>query len=112
MEGDTTGMVVVLAMTALLWAPMIIRELRTGRAKKRPKGAEPEPICGCEHHLAFHTPEGVCKEQVPIPDGENKFKVYDCTCQQYVGPIPSISPQILRELAMPPSSVEPYSQEK
>jgi hypothetical protein len=37
---------------------------------------EPQPICGCGHHLSFHNPRtGACAEE-------------DCRCQQYVGPEP------------------------
>lgn len=37
---------------------------------------EPQPVCGCTHHLSFHSPHsGNCA-------------VDDCRCQQYVGPEP------------------------
>ena len=37
---------------------------------------EPQPICGCTHHLSFHNPQtSVCA-------------VEGCRCQQYVGPEP------------------------
>jgi hypothetical protein len=37
---------------------------------------EPQPVCGCTHHLSFHNPRtGDCA-------------VDDCRCQQYVGPEP------------------------
>jgi hypothetical protein len=37
---------------------------------------DPQPICGCSHHLSFHNPAtGGCA-------------VEDCRCQQYVGPEP------------------------
>jgi hypothetical protein len=37
---------------------------------------DPQPICGCSHHLSFHSPTtGSCA-------------VEDCRCQQYVGPEP------------------------
>jgi hypothetical protein len=37
---------------------------------------EPQPVCGCTHHLSFHNPRtGHCA-------------VEDCRCQQYVGPEP------------------------
>jgi hypothetical protein len=43
-------------------------------ALKSPPG--PQPVCGCSHHLSFHSPTtGGCA-------------VEDCRCQQYVGPEP------------------------
>jgi len=37
---------------------------------------DPQPVCGCSHHLSFHSPQsGHCA-------------VEDCRCQQYVGPEP------------------------
>jgi len=45
-----------------------------GQALSMPR--EPQPICGCSHHLSFHNPNtSVC-----AVDG--------CRCQQYVGPEP------------------------
>jgi hypothetical protein len=38
--------------------------------------AEPQPVCGCGHHLSFHNP----KTQTCASDG--------CRCQQYIGPEP------------------------
>lgn len=47
---------------------------KQGAALKDPP--EPQPICGCGHHLSFHNPRtGGCAEQ-------------ECRCQQYVGPEP------------------------
>lgn len=37
---------------------------------------EPQPICGCSHHLSFHNPH------------TSGCAVDDCRCQQYVGPEP------------------------
>jgi hypothetical protein len=37
---------------------------------------EPQPICGCSHHLSFHNPH------------TSACAVEDCRCQQYVGPEP------------------------
>jgi hypothetical protein len=37
---------------------------------------EPQPICGCSHHLSFHNPH------------TSACAVDDCRCQQYVGPEP------------------------
>ena len=37
---------------------------------------EPQPVCGCSHHLSFHNPQ------------TSACAVDDCRCQQYVGPEP------------------------
>jgi hypothetical protein len=37
---------------------------------------EPQPICGCTHHLSFHNP------------ATSACAVDDCRCQQYIGPEP------------------------
>jgi hypothetical protein len=48
----------------------------------------PPPICGCEHHLAFHemdgegNPTGHCREIINSHNGT------ECGCQRYTGPEP------------------------
>jgi len=37
---------------------------------------EPQPVCGCSHHLSFHNPR------------TSACAVDDCRCQHYVGPEP------------------------
>jgi hypothetical protein len=37
---------------------------------------DPQPVCGCTHHLSFHNP------------GTSACAVDDCRCQQYIGPEP------------------------
>jgi len=37
---------------------------------------DPQPICGCSHHLSFHNPQ------------TSACAVEACRCQQYVGPEP------------------------
>jgi hypothetical protein len=37
---------------------------------------EPQPVCGCSHHLSFHNP----RTSTCAVDG--------CRCQQYIGPEP------------------------
>jgi len=48
-----------------------------------------EPICGCQHHLAYHDREtGQCHEYQPgVMVLETKAKV-KCKCRRYVGPEP------------------------
>ncbi|WP_329064494.1 hypothetical protein [Streptomyces sp. NBC_01429] len=55
---------------------------------------QPEPVCGCSHHLAVHDRQGKCHEDVEAPvewDEEKKPLRYErrqCNCQQYIGPQP------------------------
>jgi hypothetical protein len=50
-----------------------LAEKRSAALKAPP---EPQPVCGCSHHLSFHNPRtGACAEE-------------NCHCQQYVGPEP------------------------
>jgi len=50
-----------------------LAEKRNAALKAPP---EPQPVCGCSHHLSFHNPRtGACAEE-------------GCRCQQYVGPEP------------------------
>lgn len=66
-------------------------------AKKRKELEEanrpPDPICGCEHHLAKHGADG-CHADVMAAvtwDAKKKPTSYErrrCNCQRYVGPEP------------------------
>ncbi|MEW1721141.1 hypothetical protein [Streptomyces sp. NPDC093109] len=55
---------------------------------------QPEPVCGCSHHLAKHDRKGKCHEDMETAvewDEEKKPLRYErrqCNCQQYVGPQP------------------------
>ena len=55
---------------------------------------DPQPVCGCTHHLAKHDRSGKCHETVEAPtawDAERKPLQYEarpCNCQQYIGPEP------------------------
>jgi hypothetical protein len=59
--------------------------------------AEPQPICGCSHHLSFHKPQ------------TSACAVEDCRCQQYVGPEPlgHVFAQPLIDPEIPPLPREP-----
>lgn len=68
---------------------------------------EPEPRCGCTHHLAAHDPETLkCASLVAVDRyraggdwiGED-WK--PCACRKYVGPMPTDTLETL--LRMPPS---------
>lgn len=56
----------------------------------RRKRKEPEPRCGCGHHLAMHDPDSKhCHAQWQFrPQPGAPLKLRDCTCRQYVGPMP------------------------
>ena len=54
---------------------------------------EPEPICGCSHHYAYHDTDGVCSEvnsqgRVRVVDGQETRILAPCRCKKYVGPEP------------------------
>ena len=64
---------------------------RRGAALKPPP--EPQPVCGCSHHLSFHNPRtGACAEE-------------GCRCQQYVGPEPL--GHVFAQPIIDPAHVEP-----
>jgi hypothetical protein len=57
---------------AILSAKAELRASKAGPAAP----PDPQPVCGCTHHLSFHNPRtAVCAVQ-------------DCRCQQYIGPEP------------------------
>jgi hypothetical protein len=58
---------------AILAAKAELAESRNAAVRPAP---EPQPICGCSHHLSFHNP------------ATSSCAVDDCRCQQYVGPEP------------------------
>jgi hypothetical protein len=58
---------------AILAAKAELAESRNAATLAPP---EPQPICGCSHHLSFHNP------------ATSSCAVDDCRCQQYVGPEP------------------------
>jgi hypothetical protein len=58
---------------AILAAKAELAESRNAATLPPP---EPQPICGCSHHLSFHNP------------ATSSCAVDDCRCQQYVGPEP------------------------
>jgi hypothetical protein len=58
---------------AILAAKGQLAETKSQLLKPPP---DPQPICGCGHHLSFHSPH------------TSACAVDDCRCQQYVGPEP------------------------
>jgi hypothetical protein len=58
---------------AVLAAKAELAETRNAALRPPP---DPQPICGCSHHLSFHNP------------ATSSCAVDDCRCQQYVGPEP------------------------
>ena len=57
---------------AVIGAKAELRARRAGPAAP----PEPQPVCGCSHHLSFHNPH------------TSSCAVEDCRCQQYIGPEP------------------------
>jgi hypothetical protein len=58
---------------AIIAAKAELAESRNAALRPPP---EPQPVCGCSHHLSFHSP------------ATSACAVEDCRCQQYVGPEP------------------------
>ena len=66
----------------------------SGRLRRRTSiQKDPEPICGCDHHLAMHDERtGRCSEMVRTPSKYNgvgapiAYQYLPCTCRRYVGP--------------------------
>ncbi|MFE7118134.1 hypothetical protein ACFU99_22220 [Streptomyces sp. NPDC057654] len=83
------------------------RERQAERQAVEAANKQPEPVCGCGHHLAKHDKQGKCHEAVEVPvawDAEKKPVQYEpgvCNCQQYVGPQPltTLYAQDLTDLA-------------
>jgi hypothetical protein len=83
---------------AILKAKRQLAETRTQAPSAPP---EPQPICGCTHHLSFHNPH------------TSACAVEECRCQQYVGPeplghvfaLPLVDPDAIE--AIPPVSPPP-----
>lgn len=78
---------------------------RRAATRERPT-PPPQPVCGCDHHLAHHHPESkVCKAAVQqryqTSGGSWRVRWVDCACQQYTGPEP-----ITSEIWVPPVLTE------
>jgi hypothetical protein len=58
---------------AILAAKAELAETRNAALRPAP---DPQPVCGCTHHLSFHSPV------------TSACAVDDCRCQQYIGPEP------------------------
>lgn len=77
----------------ILLAGLVIGYL-IGRVHKRPPRPpkQPQPICGCEHHLALHDPKSsACsgqRQHVTLYENgiPRKWVYYSCDCKQYIGP--------------------------
>ena len=88
-----------MAPDMLIGAALVLAGMIAGRfwpaRRKNPK--PPAPVCGCEHDLAYHEPDGegggtrckgVRRTEAPRPDYDTPCHYIDkpCTCQQYSGP--------------------------
>lgn len=82
--------------TALLLVGIAIGYFIGNRRRPAPTpavAAEPQPICGCRHHLSQHDPEtGQCHDTVKEVSHygmyQNLYQTVACHCRQYVGPEP------------------------
>lgn len=65
---------------------------RQEQAKAVGSAHNPQPLCGCGHHLVFHDQQTKkCQTQVVIPGrwtGQPSSTYRQCMCQGYRGPLP------------------------
>jgi hypothetical protein len=68
---------------------------RISRRKDRASTGSPAAVCeGCEHGLSFHDEKNRCRSKVARNrydsiGGHTGKEYVDCTCRQYIGPIPA-----------------------
>jgi hypothetical protein len=78
----------VLTGAAVAWASILFGVIVAASRRRRRRVKPQPPICGCEHHLAFHEladegdPIGPCRKIVATYHGT------ECGCQRYTGPVP------------------------
>jgi len=115
---DNEALIIVIGMVMLF---LLLRRVTAPlRRHRQGVGDEALRVCGgCDHHYSFHDPENFhCSKQRQIAakwdsyGREVGYEYMDCECRVYDGPMPAISPQIMRELQHPAPSVEPFSQDK
>jgi hypothetical protein len=63
------------------------------RAEVPPLPKQPESVCGCRHHLAFHEPgtgtwKEVMTDRFVMKDGKLTSEFAPCRCRKYTGPEP------------------------
>jgi hypothetical protein len=82
-------------ITTIIGIRSMLRKTTQPTASALPTPAVPKPICGCGHGLHDHDPEKkTCAARVrlfkySIGSGHEVFDKYgNCSCKQYVGPIP------------------------
>lgn len=91
--------VTVLIILLALDVAFQITTLRAARRRKRKRavngGEDPQPVCGCDHHYAFHDPTtGHCHATSKVASKWDyagypvAYTHQQCGCRQYVGPQP------------------------
>ena len=68
-----------------------------GRVNRKPQRDPSEPICACGHALAYHDPKtNECHKAVTgkpirydVDDLPTAWETVQCSCRQYVGPLPA-----------------------
>jgi hypothetical protein len=80
---------------AVIAAKAELAEKKNAALKPPP---DPQPICGCTHHLSFHNPQTAA------------CAVDDCRCQQYVGPEPL--GHVFAQPLIDPGALDPSSDER
>lgn len=95
MELDLTF--IVLAVLLLGGSVAALRkEIERRHQRKLEIAQGPQPVCGCRHHYAYHSPKtGSCAAVSKTPvrwdrdfGSPTRWEHLPCTCQRYVGPEP------------------------
>lgn len=91
------------------------RERKSEDERRRIEG--PSPICGCDHHLAFHDEKSGCQQKVKTTVAwryddfeddpvETAWEMMTCPCVRYTGPqpvdslyLPSTSSDVRKEMS-------------
>ena len=87
-------------------AALLIAGSAGGFTAGRRQRHNPKAICeGCAHGLSYHDSGGLCHathQQAEWADGSlNRYIYVQCTCQQYVGPVPA--DRMLASFTLPPA---------
>jgi hypothetical protein len=103
----------LLALTVLVLAYVVYR--RRPRPLTAIPDADPEPVCGCGHNIAYHDLDaGECGEPMKVPvkwkRGEfgapepTHWEARPCACRRYTGPqpLPTFYAPEVADLPSPP----------
>lgn len=78
----------VLTGAAVAWASIIVGVIVAASRRHHRRVKSPPPICGCEHHLAFHELDDEGNATGPCHEIVVTHNATECGCQRYTGPVP------------------------